>query len=171
LRKYLAAAAAAAVLVGALPAAASTFLFETTPGSDGSISWVFGNSGGIPAGAFEDTFDILIPTTGTGDGGIQASFTSPTDDLLFTSVTFDGHTFTLDSVPGLNRGDLPPFLISPGGHYTLDVKGVSPGIDADYAGTLSFTPASVPEPTTWALLILGFGLSGAALRSRKLRAA
>lgn len=31
-------------------------------------------------------------------------------------------------------------------------------------------PAAVPEPATWALMIAGFGLCGAALRARRARA-
>jgi hypothetical protein len=170
----LVAATAFALALGAFPAAASTFLTETGPGVDGSLSWTFGNSGGIAAGAFEDQFDIVIPSLGTSDGSIQASFTSPDDDLTFTAVSFDGHSFTPDDHPGLNQEFLAPFLIASGGHFLLDVKGVSPGTDADYAGTLSFTPAlgaTVPEPASWALMILGFGGIGAALRTRRLRVA
>ena len=37
--------------------------------------------------------------------------------------------------------------------------------------TLSLEIADVPEPGTWALMILGFGATGAALRRRKLAAA
>lgn len=33
------------------------------------------------------------------------------------------------------------------------------------------TPASVPEPTAWALMIMGFGLAGAQLRRRRVTAA
>ena len=166
--KLLAAALAAVLAATAYPAAAAKFLTETGPGSDGSLSWDFGNTGGIAAGPFEDVFDIFIPASGTSDGSVQASFTSGADDLTFTAVSFDGHAFTLFDLPGLHAGDLAPFLTA-GGHLILDVKGVSPGPDGDYDGTLSFTP--VPEPGAWALMIVGFGLVGAALRSRRTRTA
>ena len=158
--------ALAALLATAAPAAATTFLTETGPGGDGSLSWTFGNDGGIVAGAFEDTYDIVIPNFGTSDGSVSASFTSKDDDLTFTSVKLGGVPFTLFFFPGLNEGHLAPHLVS-GGHLLLDVKGVSPGTDADYSGTLSFTPGGVPEPVTWALMVGGFGMAGAMLRRRK----
>ena len=34
-------------------------------------------------------------------------------------------------------------------------------------GTVSFAGGAVPEPATWALMIMGFGLAGAALRRRR----
>jgi hypothetical protein len=37
-----------------------------------------------------------------------------------------------------------------------------------YDGTLNY---AVPEPATWAMLIAGFGLTGAAMRRRKTRVA
>lgn len=38
---------------------------------------------------------------------------------------------------------------------------------SDNAGSISVTVAAVPEPSTWALLMLGFASIGAALRRRK----
>lgn len=167
MKTLLLAAAMAASLV-ALPAAAATYLFQSPPGVDGSVDWVFGNSGGIPAGAFSDTFDILIPGGGTADGSVTATFTSKATDLLFTGVSFDGHTFTLfDPGPGVHDGSLSPFTIT-GGLKELIVSGISPGASGDYSGTLSFAP--VPEPATWALMIMGFGGLGAVLRSRRTKA-
>lgn len=39
------------------------------------------------------------------------------------------------------------------------------------SGTADGVPGGVPEPATWAMMILGFGLVGAAARSRRLRTA
>jgi hypothetical protein len=52
----------------------------------------------------------------------------------------------------------------PQGATTLSASGLFPGTVA-----LNGAPAAVPEPGTWALLIGGFGLSGAALRRRRRR--
>lgn len=43
-------------------------------------------------------------------------------------------------------------------------KGGSP---ADYNGGFSYNVAAVPEPATWAMMIGGFGMVGAAMRRRK----
>lgn len=166
--KTLAAFAALAALAVGAPAAASTFLIESTPAADGSVSWAFGNTGGIPAGLFEDTFDVVLPSAGLSDGSVTATFTSKSTELKFTNVAFAGFSFTLFDEPGSHDGALGPTSIG-GGHHLLDVKGISPGIAGDYAGTLSFSPATVPEPASWALMIAGFGLAGAVLRSRRAR--
>ena len=166
--KTLAATVAALFALAALPATAATFITESAPASDGSITWDFGDTGGIPAGAFDDTFDIFLPGGGLADGSVTATFTSNTTDLIFTAVSFAGHAFTLfDPAPGIHDGSLSPVSLA-GGHYTLDIAGLSPGPAGQLAGgTLSFTPASVPEPTAWALMIAGFGLVGAVFRTRR----
>jgi hypothetical protein len=160
---------ALAVAVSA-PARAATFLFESGPASDGSLSWDFGNDGDILAGAFTDDFLITIPDLGTGAGSVEASFTSPTNDLLFTSVTFDGFAFHLFDLPGDHVGNLVPTPI-PAGTFHLIVEGISPGDAGSYDGHLTFSPAAVPEPASWALMILGMGSLGALLRNRRQRGA
>lgn len=162
--KTLAAAVAALAVVAAQPVAAATFITEIGPAADGSLSWDLGNDGGIAAGPFDDLFTIVIPADGLAAGSVTATFTSKTNDLDFTAVTFAGHSFALFSTPAHNFGFLAPFEIA-GGTYTLEVEGTSPGIAGDYSGTLSFTP--VPEAATWALMIGGLGLSGGLLRIRR----
>jgi hypothetical protein len=164
--KTLIATLAALLAMAGLPASAATFLTESAPAADGSITWDFGNTGGIPAGAFDDVFDILFPGDGLGAGSVTATFTSKAVELTFTAVSLGGDAFTLFDLPGVHGGALAPTLFL-GGHHSLDVAGISPGLAGDYSGTLSFTPASVPEPTAWALMIAGFGMAGAALRARR----
>src|SRR3979409_1375023 len=81
MKKIILAAVSALALAVALPAAASTFITESAPAADGSITWDFGNTGGIPAGAFDDVFDILFPVDGLGAGSVTATFTSKTTEL------------------------------------------------------------------------------------------
>jgi len=47
------------------------------------------------------------------------------------------------------------------------VTGFSRGNGA-YGGQASFEPMDVPEPSTWALMLAGFGMVGYAMRRRKL---
>lgn len=55
------------------------------------------------------------------------------------------------------------FRIPTGGLQNIVVRG-SAGVNGTYAGLL--TLSGVPEPSSWALMIVGFGLTGAALRRR-----
>ena len=57
-----------------------------------------------------------------------------------------------------------------------DVTPFDNGVDGDHAfviGGLNFKPVTInvfhgiPEPSTWAVMITGFGLAGAALRRRR----
>jgi hypothetical protein len=173
--KFLAALVAACAVLCGLPAAASTFITFAGPSADGSLTWDFGNGGGIAAGAFTDVFNFIIPLDGTSAGSVQATFTSPQNDLTFSAVDFNGNPFTLYNLPSLNAGYLAETII-PAGLRALTVHGISPGIAASYSGHLSYTPVrggpvdeppGVPEPTTWALMIIGFGGVGAMLRTRR----
>jgi hypothetical protein len=50
-----------------------------------------------------------------------------------------------------------------------DINGVRPNTSSKLLvdNVQISAAAAVPEPTTWGLMIAGFGLAGAALRSRK----
>jgi hypothetical protein len=61
-----------------------------------------------------------------------------------------------------------------GGHflasgYTPDRVCASGICDANFRMTFASTTSAVPEPATWGLMILGFGVAGAALRRGKAR--
>lgn len=166
LAKSLAVTAAVAVLAFAVPTAAATFLDEAGPASDGSLSWDLGNDGGIPLGAFTDDFMLTLPATGFTAAGVEATFTSSTNDLTFSLVTLGGLKFKLFDEPSEHLGTFPAHIFA-GGPILLEVKGTSPGPAASYDGHVTFSPVAVPEPVTWALMVFGFGAAGAMLRRRR----
>jgi hypothetical protein len=166
---------AAVAAFAAAPAMAATFPvgsrnFTATPGPNGTFAGAFFNTG-IAAGAFTDMFTFTLPTTGLGSGTVTTSaslFQSP-NDLDFTSVFINGTMAALTKLDGglfevAFANSLP---ITAGQLNTLTVNGVSRGGGA-YGGQLSFIPsaAAVPEPATWAMMILGMGAVGFAMRRR-----
>ena len=52
------------------------------------------------------------------------------------------------------------------GTYTLTVQGTR-GAIGSYGGNVAFQAGSVPEPGTWAMMLLGFGAIGWQLRRRR----
>lgn len=59
------------------------------------------------------------------------------------------------------------FSFSQGGRFSVALSNVTfttPG-SANVTGRFTFVTAPVPEPSTWALMLLGFGAIGAAMRS------
>lgn len=129
-------------------------------------------------------------TLGTGEGSVELfedttaypisvlfSFTSPfgTASDVITGQSF-GY-YQLFSSCGLFAGgcgavtwDGPQtFNFGDGGSFSLalnDVKFGTPGM-ARVGGTFTLMSSAVPEPATWAMLLLGFGAMGVSLRRRK----
>ena len=163
----LAAMLASTVMAGASAAYADTFtLTLPPPAADGSISASYGR-GGI-TGAFSDTWNFTLPA-GLTSATISSIMTVNTNNVNFTSVTLNGVSFLVDSTGSFeSRHIFDQATLS--GPQTLVVTGTlnnGTGTGA-YGGVVSFSPA-VPEPATWALMILGVGLAGGALRVNRRR--
>jgi hypothetical protein len=129
----------------------SLYGFNTTPGGS---KWL-----GFPAG--EATFMFNGPTNSFGFymTGVQTSFTT---SLVVTLL--DGSESTFD-VPIDVAGGVSFFGIVDTQGFTkisiTDLGGDAWGIDdVSYNGT-------VPEPASWALMIVGFGLVGVSARRRR----
>ena len=153
---------------------------------EGEISASFGHVG-IVAGNFTDLFQFIIDQTGLGSGSITTSvslnsFLGRTDTDLF-SVTVNGQIATrrlsdANGVTCLVRGvgtcganetfSINDVIINNGALNTIPVDGFSRG-NGSFGGNATFTPTitAVPEPSTWAMLILGFGVIGFSLRRRR----
>lgn len=90
------------------------------------------------------------------------------EDLLFLEA-FDAADVSLGRVELLIGPDEPSFqtlTIKAAGIKSVSFGSIGGGGSSVYADNFSFDTA-VPEPTTWALMILGFGGAGAALRRRR----
>lgn len=152
----------ASVLAMGIPSAANAAVFLNFDGSDG----VFGNDN-VTAGSFADEFLI---DTGASAGLFSATISSiasgnPASNIDFSSVTINGTEFDIVQL-GMIEFRAIQNLIVPGGLQTLLVSGTSGG-NGSYSGTLAFEVAAVPEPATWAFMILGFGAIGGAMRRQR----
>jgi hypothetical protein len=150
-----------------------------------TVTALFGDIG-IPTGDFTDVFSFLSPFPAAASGSVTTSvadlaFFSPIDTTIF-SVVFNGITapvqyfdanhnpcttprvgscgastqFALSDVP-INFGATP---------NTITVTGSSLG-NGSYAGQGTLIPTAVPEPATWAMMLLGFGAIGLTMRRKR----
>ncbi|MDZ7588153.1 MAG: FxDxF family PEP-CTERM protein [Parasphingorhabdus sp.] len=159
----LTATAVATTLAVAVPSAANAAQFFNNNGS--SATFGFDASPPIPAGAFTHTytFSIAVPNVISGTVTSVAAFINAPNDVTFTSATLNGTPFTINLAGQVELRTILN-LATATNPQTLIVSGISLGSGV-YDGTLAF--ASVPEPSTWAMLIFGFGMAGAAMRRRR----
>ena len=167
MNKYLAAAAlAVSSVLSSAPAFAATVINFNDFGA--TQVGFFGNLN--PAtGNFTDEYTFTIPA-GTLDGfigSIGLSFFQT--NLEFGSITLNGqNVFNVVSDSGLLEArNLTNFLTS-GGPQSLVINGRAQSL-ASYGGFFTLTEATpaVPEPATWAMMLLGFGVIGAAMRRKR----
>ena len=159
-RKLVSALAIAAATIVAVPASATTFVYDVDPGSD---SIVFGNSKNYYKG-FTDHFLFRIEESGYVSGFV-GSFALPSLDMVLSSVLFDDKPLAKISTGALELWSLDSTYVDAGRH-ALKVTGYYGSKGGSYAGTFNFGAGAVPEPAAWAMMIAGFGLVGAAMRRR-----
>lgn len=127
--------------------------------------------------SFTDNFLFRIgPATSTptqiglGSGSIitSSAIQFSATDLDFTSVFVNGIQIpivrdALGLVESAADANVPIFS---GALNTIQVNGLSRGFGS-YGGNLTFTPRAVPEPATWAMMLLGFGAIGMTMRRKR----
>jgi hypothetical protein len=119
------------------------------------------NGEGVPAGTILEASQFYLITLGFADGAtISGTYNTALSSPAFvgTSETVGDTTYTLTGFAwNRTRAD------------NVSAKSAVAGGDQnDYAGQFSFeaVTAAVPEPTTWMMMLAGFGMVGAGLRSR-----
>jgi len=151
--------ASAAALGVAGTANAATYITPPTASTVGT----YGNTS--PASRFTDVFSFSVPKTGYLTVTLFSVFSSFDQNVNFfiNGVKLNGQNFTI-----LNRGNPESQAITVGvqkGVQNLSIQGAS-GPNGSYSGVLSLAAGPIPEPTTWMLLILGFGAVGYAMRRK-----
>ena len=117
---------------------------------------------------------------GTTSGTINFDFSSPVSGLAFDLINgTDASRFTV-SVFGTGDVLLDSQIVSLGswftqsgnvGHVSFADSGITNAVitgNNDFAvDTINFNVSGVPEPSTWAMMLLGFGAIGFATRRRR----
>lgn len=170
------------------PSPGQTATFFTSGNiTNGPIAATFGDVG-IPGGSFTDIFKFTIPQTGTGSGSVTTTVDlsgyGGVADLDILSVMVNSMAATPvyrdlagnvcptpSPIPGTGScGATETFAITDvpitaNILNTVTIVGTSRGLGS-YSGNATFTP-TVPEPSTWALMLLGFGAAGMFLRTKR----
>lgn len=97
-----------------------------------------------------------VDFTGSGSGAPVLNTISPEQSGVFTGMLLAGQTYSI----GLNGN--PNIGVAAQGDYAGRMDGV-------FNWKISY--GGVPEPSTWAMMLLGVGLLGAAMRMRRGREA
>jgi PEP-CTERM motif len=177
-----------------------TGIFVTSPNPvpvtwTGPITATIGHTGitgTLDGTSFQDIFRFTVPLSGLGGGSITTDLGLTaqmfgTTDLDISSVTVNGVNAieTLRDINGVicfteNVGTcgatetwaLNNVAITGGALNEIIVTGISRG-NGSYGGNIAFAPntASVPEPATWAMMLLGFAGIGWQLRRKRSGAA
>ncbi|MBB4618343.1 PEPxxWA-CTERM sorting domain-containing protein [Sphingomonas abaci] len=191
---FLAPAAANATVVGSLGGGTGTFATLSSAGLDGGT--VATLSGGtvytsdrpfadMPAGTiFGNTFLAAGPLAGqpaTLNFGSALSYLSflwgspDTWNRLTVNTNLGSYDFTVNSLNFAVRdgnqafSQYVQFAASAGESITGVTFTNDPARDAFEVANFNYTlaAAAVPEPATWAMMLLGFGMIGAAARYRR----
>lgn len=192
--KFARVAASAIVACAAIPASAAQIVDQSntsTNGSSGSIVQTF-----MPTLTGIDFIKLTLNAAGPNDtdayvrlfagSGTQGTLLGTTDIHRLTIGSFAEYTFTFAStialvpeqvytfwalpVGGANR----PFtaLNSTANPYARGSRVLPDGraianVDFVFSEGVNVLAGGVPEPSTWAMLILGFGVVGSAARVRR----
>lgn len=177
---------AAAALCTAAPSVAATVDFsgqsagyQTNPLTIGNAT--FATSGfGLFVGDFGNGTGNSICATETGiscDAALAVSFANPVSGFSFLYAGVDSASATIGVVLGFVGGGSTVLSFTPiSSNSVIDLTSYDNVLSAeitssDSAGlnydTFTFVDSvAVPEPATWAMLILGFGALGSAMRRR-----
>ena len=159
-----------------------TFELTFTSGADGLTPILLGSTSQVQnsAGA-GGVLDIYVTRTEIdGSPNPLSFFSSFTSNVLTSGWTLTERTYVGGALQKFGGTELSSFTFTPPGLGTFShTAGAPPGVAYSVTHRYTVTApsvgeslatisiAAVPEPGTWALMIMGFGGAGAMLRSRR----
>lgn len=175
---------ASSVAFSAAPAEAAALIFA--PGSTTPVtppaSAIFGNTFGSAASPvgpsmFNDAYSFTLSSTSTTNASLITFLLNGLQNIDFNcqacSIYIDSNIaanrFTQSDTNPEVWALVNPINLSSDVTHTLYANGqITAGPTAAYSGTVNFQVPGVPEPATWAMMLLGFAGVGMAMRrSRK----
>jgi len=131
-----------------------------TNAAGGSI--VFGQN---PSGLSFDTSFIFNNDVA---GFYNIDLGTSTGGLLFNLVTvMGGGTTTTFAPPSTSLIQQFGITLLGNTNYTVRIAGTSPVASGEFHGGITVVNGAVPEPATWAMMLLGFGAMGLSMRRRR----
>ncbi len=169
----IAALAGGALAAGA--ASARVYDLSYTVTGVGPVDLVLTTQNNLSQGAYGDLGYQVIGISGTRNGvavtGLSTAYSA--DNYVFTSspnLDYAGLSYdTGSSAFGLFWGNAPRSRAAPGSYGECYASGCNFGVANTYNGVtgLTLSPVGVPEPASWALMLIGVAGLGAAMRGRK----
>jgi PEP-CTERM motif len=170
-----------AVALASASAAEATIL--VVPPTDVTVTDVFNGPTSSyityqkPSGQTGSFSDILSFSNDTAGVFNLSVLTQVVAAVHFTTLTISGGTLSgpmtlldpwdIATVNGATTYALGSLNLGVG-TYHINLAGTAP-LGTTWQGTVNFS--AVPEPATWGLMLLGFGLMGASMRRRRTRVA
>jgi hypothetical protein len=174
---YLSVLGAAAVLGAASAADATVYNVNLTALSDGTYTAGF-SSTVSGAGPFSDTFNFTIPIPGNASSTLATIVIGGLANINFTTVLLNSTGnppvgFSINN-GSLDQATLTLASVLPGAASIVVNGSVVNGTGGSYGGGANVAPLSpdirftpIPEPASWAMMILGMGMAGFGLRMRR----
>jgi len=189
MKKHFLKKVAGAVAFAGISASASAAMYDLGFLEPGIVPHPF--TGNVAIGPFNDVFQFELPSNGgTGYSVIDYPTTVTIPNVgtfsfktIFSSLVlvsdpdgtpFNGDDVTLQTKAEANASKIEmTWPASTGGKMYLIVNGAGQGggnfVGGIYGGAISVSP--VPEPETWAMMLIGAGLVGFRLRNRSKKVA
>ncbi len=180
MKKLIALALAATSLMSATAASAATlvdFVIQTridgtnVPGAptDATITGTYDNDALVLGSTPVTGFNVFLASNGNNYPNFPGGVTASVTNLTMTSGTLNffnaGSTIFSFDISNFAPMGTSATTVSNATSFTYG-DGTPIGIAAGSGGTINIS-AAVPEPATWAMMLIGFGAIGHSMRRRK----